>query len=113
MKIFVAVAECGGFTAAAHRLKMSQPAVSQSVASLEGEAGVELFLRTRSGVELTGAGQLFYGYAVRILSLYESLSSELTGAGVLPEQTRLPLGGGRSAAVSVSRGKIEIEIIGK
>ena len=37
LKIFVAVAETGGFTAAAHRLKLSQPAVSQNVAQLEAE----------------------------------------------------------------------------
>lgn len=111
LKIFVAVAECGGFTAAARRLKMSQPAVSQSVASLENESGEALFRRTRTGVELTSAGHMFYGYAVRILSLYDSLSSELSGAEPLPERSVLPLGGGRSAAFSVDGGKIEIEIL--
>ncbi|MBR3074733.1 MAG: LysR family transcriptional regulator [Bacteroidales bacterium] len=110
LKIFVAVAETGGFTSAAHSLKMSQPAVSQCVAQLEEEAGGALFLRVKGGVELTPEGRRFYEYSLRILSLYDSLASELAGNGSLPETTRLPIAGGRSVNISVHDSKIEIDL---
>lgn len=110
LKTFVAVAETGGFTSAAHRLKMSQPAVSQCVAQLEEEAGGALFLRVKGGVELTPGGRRFYEYALRILSLYDSLASEMSGRGSLPESTCLQLDGGRSVNISVHDSKIEIDL---
>lgn len=45
LRILVAVLENGTFTAAAARLKLSQPAVSQHMAALEREAGIPLFER--------------------------------------------------------------------
>lgn len=110
LSVFAAVAECGGFTAAAHRLKMSQPAVSQCIAQLEAEVGEALFRRERNAVSLTPGGSVFYRYALRILSLYDSLGAELSGAGALPERTSLQLGDGRRADISVRDSKIEIDI---
>ena len=111
LKIFVAVAECGGFTAAAHRLKLSQPAVSQNVAQLEAEAGGPLLERGSNPLKLTEKGRTLYAYSVRILSLYESLGAELSGApGEAAERTSLNLGEGRSANISVTGGKLVIDI---
>jgi len=45
LRVLVAVLESGTFTAAAARLKLSQPAVSQHMAALEREAGIALFER--------------------------------------------------------------------
>ncbi|HEY1332006.1 MAG TPA: LysR family transcriptional regulator [Actinomycetota bacterium] len=45
LRVLVAVLENGTFTAAAARLKLSQPAVSQHMAALEREAGIPLFER--------------------------------------------------------------------
>jgi DNA-binding transcriptional LysR family regulator len=56
LRVLLAVADNGGFTAAGDRLGMSQPAVSRSVATLEGEFGVPLLARQRDGVTLTEAG---------------------------------------------------------
>ncbi|MBN9112405.1 MAG: LysR family transcriptional regulator [Pseudonocardia sp.] len=56
LKVLIAVAERGGFTAAGAALGMSQPAVSRSVAALEAELGAPLLTRNRDGVTLTEAG---------------------------------------------------------
>lgn len=57
LKVLLAVADHGGFTAAGERLGMAQPAVSRSIASLEAELGAPLLTRQRTGVTLTEAGE--------------------------------------------------------
>lgn len=110
LKIFVAVAEAGSFTEAAHRLKMSQPAVSQSIAQTEKEIGGTLVERGDNPLVLTDKGRILYAWAVRILSLYDSLNADLTGNGTPSERAILSLADGRSADICVRNGKIEIDI---
>ncbi|WP_198083920.1 LysR substrate-binding domain-containing protein [Variovorax sp. E3] len=57
LRYFLLVAEAGGFTRAAERAHVAQPALSSHVARLEDELGVRLFARTSKGVELTPAGK--------------------------------------------------------
>ena len=57
-KVFYYVCQEGSLTAAAQRLCISQPAVSQAVRQLEKEAGAKLFSRTSKGVLLTREGEL-------------------------------------------------------
>jgi DNA-binding transcriptional LysR family regulator len=59
MEVVVAVAEEGGFTAAARRLHVVQSAVSGTVRALEKELGIQLFDRTTHRVILTAAGAEF------------------------------------------------------
>ncbi|MER5935901.1 LysR family transcriptional regulator [Streptomyces sp. NPDC001928] len=59
MEVVVAVAEEGGFSAAARRLHVVQSAVSGTVRALERELGAALFQRTTHRVSLTPAGQAF------------------------------------------------------
>lgn len=59
MEVVVAVAEEGGFTAAARRLHVVQSAVSGTVRALERELGAQLFDRTTHRVALTAAGEAF------------------------------------------------------
>ncbi|WP_043648435.1 LysR family transcriptional regulator [Chitinilyticum litopenaei] len=59
LRLFVAVAETGGFTAAAVRLGLAKAVVSQQVARLEAELGVTLLTRTTRRVVLTEAGAAF------------------------------------------------------
>jgi len=54
--VFIAVAEAGGFTAAAARLGISAAAVSQAVKQFEMRLGMPLFVRTTRHVALTEAG---------------------------------------------------------
>jgi DNA-binding transcriptional LysR family regulator len=56
IRYFVTVAEERSFTAAARRLHVSQPALSQQVRKLERLLGVELFDRSGHRVELTRPG---------------------------------------------------------
>ena len=69
LRIFCAVAECGSFTAAAEKVHTVQSNVTMRVKELESELNQQLFLRHKSGVVLTSAGQTFLGYANRILQL--------------------------------------------
>lgn len=64
---FVAVAEEGGFTRAADRLGVVQPAVSQAVSRLEEELELVLFERSSRRVTLTSAGQAFLPHARVVL----------------------------------------------
>lgn len=66
LKIFLAVAQEGGFTKAASVLGVTQPSVSQNIAELERQVGTKLFDRQRTEVVLTPAGRLFKEYVMRI-----------------------------------------------
>ena len=59
LRNFVTVAEEGQITRASAKLRLAQPAVSQSIAQLEFELGVELLERHPRGVTLTPAGEAF------------------------------------------------------
>jgi DNA-binding transcriptional LysR family regulator len=59
LRYFVKVAEEGHLTRAARTLQISQPALSQAIAQLEADLGVQLLARRPNGVELTDAGAAF------------------------------------------------------
>jgi DNA-binding transcriptional LysR family regulator len=67
--LFRAVAEAGGFSRAAERIHVSQPAISMQVGELEAQLGLTLFHRLGRGVKPTAAGQLLLGYAQRLSAL--------------------------------------------
>lgn len=71
MEVVVAVAEEGGFTAAAQRLHVVQSAVSSTVRALERELGSQLFERTTHRVALTPAGEAFVPAARAVLRAAE------------------------------------------
>ena len=77
LSILVTVAEEGSFTAAAERLYMTQSAVSQQMALLERDVGLDLFRRVARGVELTDAGQLLTSRARGLLTDSLAVEQEL------------------------------------
>ena len=81
LKIFCAVAEQGSFTAAADKVHTVQSNVTMRVKELEAELQQQLFIRQKSGVTLTPAGQTFLGYAQRILQLTDESRSALADTG--------------------------------
>ncbi len=60
LKYFLAVAESKSFVRAASQLYISRQAVSKSIAQLEDELQVSLFMRDPNGAYLTPAGIMFY-----------------------------------------------------
>jgi DNA-binding transcriptional LysR family regulator len=68
---FVAVAEEGGMSAASRRLHISQPALSQTVSSLERQLGVKLLERSSTGVQPTEAGSALLAEAHAILARHD------------------------------------------
>ena len=69
LECFLEVANQLNFSKAANQLKITQPAVSHQIKTLEDELGVKLFSRTSKSVRLTQEGHLFIQYAQDILKL--------------------------------------------
>jgi LysR family transcriptional regulator, benzoate and cis,cis-muconate-responsive activator of ben and cat genes len=69
LRYFATIAEERSFRRASLRLHVSQPPLSRMIRQLEDEIGVQLFDRTTSGVELTGAGAVFLEDARKALRL--------------------------------------------
>ena len=80
LRVFVTVAEEGGFAAAARKLGMSPPAVTRAIASLEERVGVELLRRTTRVVKLTDAGARFFAETRRILGELEDAEASASGS---------------------------------
>ncbi len=68
IRYFVAAAEELSLRRAAHRLHVSQPALSLQISDLEDELGLKLFERNSRGVELTEAGRAFLLGGRRVLA---------------------------------------------
>ncbi|WP_025109948.1 LysR family transcriptional regulator [Pseudomonas sp. H1h] len=80
LEIFSLVAQLRGFTLAAHRLGISQSAVSHALKSLEQELGVELLRRHQSQVELTDIGEQLLQRGRAMLGLANTLRQEAADA---------------------------------
>ncbi|WP_435036437.1 LysR family transcriptional regulator [Pseudomonas neuropathica] len=80
LEIFSLVAELRGFTLAAHRLGISQSAVSHAMKALEQELGVELLRRHQSSVELSDIGEQLLLRARAMLGLANTLRQEAADA---------------------------------
>ncbi|WP_298235160.1 LysR family transcriptional regulator [uncultured Azohydromonas sp.] len=85
LRVFIAVAEEGGFASAARRLRLSAPAVTRAVAALEQHLGARLLHRTTRSVRLTDVGERFLADSKRILSELEEAEAAARGAHVEPQ----------------------------
>ena len=77
LQYFASVVEEGNITAAARRLHISQPPLSQQLKSLEEELGITLFWRGARKVTLTEAGRVLYQQACNILELTEATVKQM------------------------------------
>ena len=82
LEYFVAAAEAGSISGAAQRLKVSQPAVSAALKSLEEELGGRLFSRGNQGISLTPLGRLTCDDARKVLELARGMLVRGRNAGV-------------------------------
>src|SRR2546426_4804093 len=142
LEIFVKVAELGSFSRAAEALFLTQPTVSEHVRGLEDELGVQLLDRLGRGAMPTRAGQLFLGYAHRLLSLAREarqaidqfqgrMSGELiVGGSTIPGEYLMPeligqfrgkypdvsvslsIGSSRQVMDWVEEGRVELGMVG-
>jgi DNA-binding transcriptional LysR family regulator len=89
MRVLVAVAETGSFSAAARRLGRVQSAISQAVQALETALGVPLFIREGKVPQLNEAGRVILEDARRLIQGAETLKAraESISAEVEPELT--------------------------
>ncbi|MEV5651196.1 LysR family transcriptional regulator [Nocardia sp. NPDC052254] len=92
LRVFVAVARTGGFSAAARALDMAQSTVSTHIRLLEAEVGAQLFDRT-PGRRLTPAGELLLTHAPQVLESYETAVDQLRRLGHGPVEGTLSIGG--------------------
>lgn len=78
LEVFAAIADCGGFRAAADKLGMTQPSVSTHVKALERQLKGELFLRRRGrSNELTHLGATFLKHARQMLADADSMAADV------------------------------------
>ena len=91
------IAECGSITAAAKKLYVSQPSLSQMLRHVEEELGVEIFDRSVTPFHITYAGEKYLHAAQVMLAAQEQLESEI-------REIRHDHSGRLRLGVSVSRG---------
>ncbi|MDP3984395.1 MAG: LysR substrate-binding domain-containing protein [Acidimicrobiia bacterium] len=68
LEVFAAVVASGSVTAAAHRLYVSQPSVSDTLRAIETDIGAPLFVGRGRARELSPAGQIYIEHTRRILA---------------------------------------------
>lgn len=85
MRVFRAVVDTGGFSAAAHSLTISQSTVSHLVGQVERRLGVQLLQRSTRGHRLTDEGERYYAAACRLLEAMDAAEASVTAAGRVAE----------------------------
>ena len=76
LRTFLTIVDSGNLNRAAERLHVTQSTVTARLNGLEAELGQELFLRRKSGAELTAAGFKFLRYAQLMSDLWRQARQE-------------------------------------
>lgn len=77
LQIFVTVADCGKMRAAAEKLHISQPSVSQAIRELEHYYNIQLFERLSQRIYITETGKHLLPYARHIIDSFETMEGFL------------------------------------
>lgn len=81
LRYFLAVADARSFVSAAQTQYISRQAISKSIAQLEEELNVELFMRDSNGAFLSPAGVLFYDRARAVVMELDNLRAQMQAYG--------------------------------
>jgi LysR family nitrogen assimilation transcriptional regulator len=81
LRYFVNIVDAGSFSRAATTIHVAQPALSQQMADLEAELGVNLLHRSVRGIRPTVAGQTLYHEAISILRQMQQLPAKVRFTG--------------------------------
>mgnify|MGYP002554487785 FL=1 len=76
LRIFAAVVDCGTMHAAAQKLYLSQPTITQAVKELEEHYGCLLFERYGRRLMITPAGQELLGHAREVLAVCDTAAAD-------------------------------------
>ncbi|MEO0822537.1 MAG: LysR family transcriptional regulator [Pseudomonadota bacterium] len=79
LRSLATVADTGGVTRAAHKLNLTQSAVSMQLKRLEEFLGQPLIDRSGRGIGLTPQGEQMVSYARRLLALNDEAMARMTG----------------------------------
>ncbi|WP_245499890.1 LysR family transcriptional regulator [Mesorhizobium sp. M4B.F.Ca.ET.089.01.1.1] len=82
LRTYVAVCRQGSLSRVAAQIGRTQSSLSMQMRRLEGLLQRHLFQRTGRGVVPTAEGELFLGYATRILALGDEAGARLQQAGI-------------------------------
>ena len=92
LRLFARVARKGSFSAAGRELNIPQSTASRTIATLEREIGVALFVRTTRAVALTDAGLDFLARIESVLAELDEAEHAARGTGELRGILRIGLG---------------------
>ena len=110
LRVFVTVAELGGFSAAARELGVSQSAVSQNIQELERQAGAALFERSRNSLSITPAGEMLKKYASEILHWYGAASDALDSKKRAEEPLEVQLNNSQTVQIWSTGGDLHLKL---
>ncbi|HWK66285.1 MAG TPA: LysR family transcriptional regulator [Rhizobiaceae bacterium] len=85
LEVFIAVADAGSFAKAAARLRLSPPAVTRAISSLEERLGARVFHRTTRSLAITDVGQRFLESARRVIGDLDDAEKEAAGETAVPQ----------------------------
>lgn len=77
INIFIAVADEGGMSAAAKKLHISQPSISQAISELEKYYDVKLFERLSQKLYITREGELMLSYSRHIMDSFKQMEESI------------------------------------
>lgn len=80
LRIFVAIVECGGLSAAESRLNIGRSTISSHLSDLEVRLGLKLCKRGRSGFELTEPGRVTYQASLELLQQCEAFATTVASS---------------------------------
>ena len=75
----VTVSETGNITEAARKLYIAQPSLTSAIQELEKEYCITIFLRKKTGIEITKEGDEFLGYARQVLEQANLINERYNG----------------------------------